>query len=288
MSRHLKTICWLLVAAQIVLAFILGFNEDNTLARLGPVISVAVTITFTVLHGTARYGWRNLAIFFAIAAVISWAYETCSILTGFPFGHYHYTEKLGPKLWLVPLAIMPAYIGTAYLAWTMSQVLLDIYGRALTVRTSLFLPIIAAFIMVMWDVSMDPYMATIMGYWVWHRGGAFYGVPLVNFFGWYLCVYTFYQLFAFYLLKGQALRPPREIRGEPYWLMPAAIFLTGVPFYAIKLIYAINRPITTADGKSWLTSDIYASALLVTLVTMVFVALVTIFRVTERREDVVD
>lgn len=285
MSRHLKTICWLMVAAQATLAVILGFNEDNTLARFGPVISVAVTIAFTLLHGTARYGWRHLAVFFAIAAVVSWAYETCSILTGFPFGHYHYTDRLGPRLWLVPLAIMPAYIGTAYLAWSIAQVLLDIYVRALTLRTSVFLSVTAAFIMVMWDVSMDPYMATIQGNWVWHRGGAFYGVPLVNFFGWYLCVYSFYQLFAFYLLKRQTLRPPSAITGKSYWLMPAAIFLTGVPFYAIKLIYGINRSITTADGKSWSTSDIYASALLVTLVTMVFVAVVTIFRVSERREE---
>jgi len=285
MSRHLATICWLLVGAQAALSVTLGFNEDNTLARLGPIISVAVTIAFTALHGTARYGWYNFALFFAIAAVVSWIYETASILTGFPFGHYHYTDRLGPKLWLVPLAIIPAYFGTAYLAWTIAQVLLGIYASALTLRTSVFLPITAAFIMVMWDVSMDPYMATILGNWIWHGGGAFYGVPLVNFFGWYLCVYTFYQLFAFYLLNVQARHPPTEIRQKYYWLQPAALYLMGVPFYAIKLIHGANRTMTTADRKSWSTSDIYASALLVTLVTMVFVAMLAIFRVIEKRED---
>lgn len=278
-------ICWFLVGAQAALAVILGVSEANALAKLGPIVSVAVTMAFTVLHGTARYGWRDFAIFFAIAAIVSWVYENASILTGFPFGHYHYTERLGPKLWLVPLTIIPAYFGTAYLAWTIAQVLLGIYTSALTLRTSFLLPITAAFIMVMWDVCMDPYMATILGNWVWHGGGAFYGVPLVNFLGWYLCVYTFYQLFAFYLLKRKKRRPPSEIRGKSYWLQPAIIYLTGVPFYIIKLVFASNKTIQTADGKWWSTSDIYASALLVTLVTMVFVAALTIFRVMERRDE---
>ncbi len=272
------------MAAEAALAAILGFNEANTVANLGPIVSVVVTLAFATLHGTARYGWRNFAIFFLIAAIVSWIYENLSILTGFPFGHYHYTERLGPKLWLVPLTIIPAYIGTAYLAWTMAQVLLGIYNSALTLRTIFLLPITAAFIMVMWDVCMDPYMATILGNWVWHGGGAFYGVPLVNFFGWYLCVYTFYQLFAFYLFKRQTHRPPPGMHGKSYWLQPAAIYLTGVPFYAIKLVYGSNRAIMTADGKSWYTSDIYASALLVTLVTMVFVAALTIFSVLNRPE----
>lgn len=285
MSKQFAVICWSLVGAQATLAVVLGVSEDNSLAKLGPIISVVVTMAFTVLHGTARYGWRDFAIFFAIAAVVSWTYETASILTGFPFGQYHYTERLGLKLWLVPVAIIPAYFGTAYLAWTIAQVLLGIYARPLTLRTSFLLPIIAAFIMVMWDVCMDPYMATILGNWVWHGGGAFYGVPLVNFLGWYLCVYTFYQLFAFYLLKKQTRRPPSEIGGKSYWLQPAVIYATGVPFYVIKLLYASNKSIQTADGKTWSASDIYASALLVTLVTMVFVAALTIFRVVENRED---
>ena len=273
------------MAAQATLTVVLGFNEDNPLARIGPVISVAVTIVFTSLHGTARYGWRTFALFFAIAAAVSWTYETASILTGFPFGHYHYTERLGPKLWLVPVAIIPAYFGTAYLAWTIAQVLLGMYNSALTLRTAFLLPITAAFIMVMWDVCMDPYMATILGNWVWHNGGAFYGVPLVNFLGWYLCVYTFYQLFAFYLLKRQVHQPTTEMRGKSYWLQPAVIYLMGVPFYAIKLVYASNKTFQTADGKTWFSNDIYTSALLVTLVTMVFVSMLAIFRIIEWRED---
>jgi uncharacterized membrane protein len=50
-----------------------------------------------------------MLVLFLMAFGISWSYETTSIPTGFPCGHYHYTDKLGPKLALVPLLIIPAY-----------------------------------------------------------------------------------------------------------------------------------------------------------------------------------
>jgi len=34
---------------------------------------------------------------------------------------------------------------------------------------------------------------------VWQHGGAYFGVPLTDFLGWYLVVYVIYQLFALYL-----------------------------------------------------------------------------------------
>jgi len=47
--------------------------------------------------------------------------------------------------------------------------------------------------------SMDAVRADIDHAWVWRDGGSYYGVPTSNFFGWFLTVYIFYQLFALYL-----------------------------------------------------------------------------------------
>ena len=32
-----------------------------------------------------------------------------------------------------------------------------------------------AFIMVSWDVAMDPYQSTVTGDWIWHDGGGYFG-----------------------------------------------------------------------------------------------------------------
>ena len=93
--------------------------HDSDLQRLSPFISVTILMGFAIVHGIRRYGWMHFLVFFIVTFVVSWSYETLSILTGFPFGHYVYTDQLGPKLWLVPLLIMPAYFSMGYIAWTL-------------------------------------------------------------------------------------------------------------------------------------------------------------------------
>jgi uncharacterized membrane protein len=44
-------------------------------------------------------------------------------------------------------------------------------------------PIVAAFIMVGWDVCLDPASSTIAHIWIWENGGGYFGVPLTNYLG---------------------------------------------------------------------------------------------------------
>ena len=55
--------------------------------------------------------------------------------------------------------------------------------------------------MTQWDVVMDPPEATISKAWIWHDGGAHFGVPLSNYLGWLLTSWLFYQAFAIYLSR---------------------------------------------------------------------------------------
>src|SRR5215475_14865728 len=115
----------------------------------------AFLVVFALVHGAARYGWRGILVFFAICLVVSNALENLSILTGFPFGHYVYTDKLGPKLFLVPVIIGGAYAGAGYVSWMVAHVLLDRTGPSDRFATWA-LPVVAAALMVCWDLSFDP------------------------------------------------------------------------------------------------------------------------------------
>jgi len=137
-------------------------------------------------------------------------YENLSILTGFPFGHYHYTEALGPKLFLVPLLIAPAYFGCGYLAWSLAHVFVGVFGSKLRAEQIWRVPLVAAFVMVMWDLTMDPIAATVQKQWIWHDGGSYFGVPFVNYLGWLLCVYTIFQLFAIYISRQSVASAQEE------------------------------------------------------------------------------
>ncbi len=111
-TRVLTGILWVLAGVYAAATY------SNMLFSLsipiGAVLLVAVV--FSLLHGAMRYRWSGIAAFIVICLVVSNILENTSILTGFPFGHYHYTDSLGPKLFLVPLLIGPAYFANGYLA----------------------------------------------------------------------------------------------------------------------------------------------------------------------------
>ena len=75
------------------------------------VVHLAILLSFTFVHGSLRYGGKGIVAFAIICLVVSNAIENIGVATGFPFGAYHYTDVLGPKLGYVPLMIGPAYLG---------------------------------------------------------------------------------------------------------------------------------------------------------------------------------
>jgi len=61
--------------------------------------------------------------------------------------------------------------------------------------------------MTAWDLVMDLVMVK-RGHWVWEQGGAWFGIPLQNFWGWWL---TSFLVIALYLWLGGKSQPaPRD------------------------------------------------------------------------------
>jgi uncharacterized membrane protein len=88
-------------------------------------VSTVLLVAFALIQGAERYGWSCILVFVIICLLVSNAAENLSILTGYTFGRYYYTDVLGPKLFLVPVLIGGAYVGAGYLSWTVAHVLLD-------------------------------------------------------------------------------------------------------------------------------------------------------------------
>ena len=251
---------------------------DTPYFVLVPVVSILAPILFVLLHAPRQIGWTNLGVFFALAFAISWSYESLSIATGFPFGNYHYTEALGWKLGTVPLLIMPAYFGVCYISWHIARTLTD----ALDPVRSFGWPvvIVAAFVMVMWDLSMDPSRATVNQIWIWHDGGAYFGVPFVNFAGWFLCVATIFAAFAFWLSRqaGKGVTTP-----EPQAQAQALGLYAGLfaEFAAFTFLGQNTGQVTDAVGQVWNHRDIYESLGLVSIFTMGFVIVLAALKLRE-------
>ena len=275
-DRILWALTWLFAAFAVLKAT----PVLNSVRVLIPVISILVPTTFALIHGQRRLGARTMLVFFLITFAISWTMETSSIATGFPFGHYHYTDNLGPKLGTVPLLIMPAYFSMCYVSWNLAHVLLDKFNQDGDRLQTLPVPVLAAFIMVMWDLCMDPSRATISQAWIWHDGGSYFGVPFVNFIGWYLTVYLIFQVFALVQSKYLTTGIRHSVDGmRTGWMLNVAFyFATFLEFVALAALGA-DRPVTDPAGVVWSTRSMYESMGLVAIFTMGFVSVLAYFKI---------
>jgi uncharacterized membrane protein len=118
--------------------------------------------------------------------------------------------------------------------------------------------------------------STVAQWWIWEQGGGFFGVPLTNYLGWYFTVFAFMFAFALYL----RFRAPDPSIAQPrgYYLQAIAMYaVVGLDFVMTYLIKSGGENVVDAAGVTWRTQDIFETAALTTLLTMLFVvALATV------------
>jgi uncharacterized membrane protein len=258
----------------IVVAYLIG-------SRIIPGFITPLLFPFALIHGAKRYGWKGIAVFMLVTLIVSNILENSSILTGFPFGTYYYTDSLGPKIALVPFFISLSYISFGYLAWVFSTILVGEVRRNSTILTTVAVSLIASFVMVDWDLSLDPLASTINHAWIWTQGGGYFGVPISNFLGWSFTVWIFFQLFALYQRRRASEDLSRALPATHYLQSIIVYLWTGVGFVLGYLLRPANTQIADAVGHVWQTGEIYESMAIVTIYTMIFVsilALVILYR----------
>jgi uncharacterized membrane protein len=270
-----------------VLVVVLGVARlANTLFSLSislPLLFAAVA--FALIHGALRYRWSGVVTFLVMCLVVSNILENTSILTGFPFGHYYYT--VGPKLFLVPLLIGPAYFSTGYLAWVLATVLIGEVRPKGSWFTTFAVPFIASFIMVAWDLSMDPTSSTIQHLWIWEQGGGYFGVPLTNFLGWFFTVYVVFQLFALFLRFRKAVHEETRPMPRSYYAQATIVYgVLGLTFVLSYLVSSGNTLVTDAVGVVWQTRSIAEAEATVSIFTMLFAAALSTVKLLQGSADV--
>jgi len=236
---------------------------------------------FALLHGAMLYRLRGIAIFMSLCLVVGNVFENLSIATGFPFGHYYFTDVMGPKLLRVPVLLGLAYVGMGYLSWTLACMILRETGRPLSGSRVFTLHLLASFVMVAWDLSMDAVWSTLVHGWIWLRGGAYFGVPVSNFLGWLLTVYIFYQLFGLYL-HGRPANPAALPSG--YWRL--AVIFYGISAAGNLLVIPPAGLAVVRDpaGTQWKVSGIIGACALASIFVMGAFALAAWVRLNDQAD----
>jgi len=269
-SDHSRIYLWLIAFAWIGNALYAFGVPDGELKKWSPALVAPAMIGFVIMH--ARVQWRGgmLWAFTLIVFSIGWLLETISIHTGFPFGNYHYGINMWPFIGDVPISVLPAYWVMAYICWNLA--VLFYHNMPQRRRKAWLHPItlIGAALMVIWDVSMDPLRAIVEGRWHWLDGGAYHGIPITNFIGWFVVTWLMLQSFALYAERRDKQWSVKACPGNKrFWV--------GIPllYLAFPVEYVLN-PLTFWLRSGLETSTelfgIYQQTAIVTLLTMVPVA----------------
>lgn len=126
-----------------------------------------------VLVGTRSVRERLLLL---AVALLGFAAEVLGVHTRVPFGAYAYTDALGPRLLGVPFVMAFAWMTLAgYVKQMLSRFRLAPWVEM----------VVGASWLTAFDLLIDPLASNQLGYWRWAERGAYFGVPLMNFAGWF-------------------------------------------------------------------------------------------------------
>jgi isopentenyl-diphosphate delta-isomerase type 1 len=219
--RYQTGIFVLVIVALAVSAFFMANVEMPRWSHIVSSISVVLFAVPCIWAAKMWLGWRDAVILFAALGCVALLIETSAIITGFPYGHFDYSEHLGYKLF----AVVP---WTVAFAWP--PLLLAAYSVAANVTRSRLLKIgITTIALLIFDMVLDP-GAVRLGFWKYADAGSFYGVPIANFAGWIVSGFVGAVILEIVLTRFRPLLP------VPIQLISSAFFI--VCFWTAFAVFA--------------------------------------------------
>lgn len=192
------------LAAAIMFRTLLGLPFQLWLAMILPLVSVG----FAMAHSSTLLGWRRALLFLGLTLIISLVLEGLGVASGWIYGPYHYTDRLGPLLFgLVPFTIPFTWYMMLYPSYRIADRCVPSRWK----RRWLVVAALGGLAMVAWDLAMDPLMAA-RSHWVWDSAGPYFGVPLQNFAGWWV---TAFIILALYLRLSQRISAELNTSDNP-------------------------------------------------------------------------
>lgn len=231
MKRKLTTTLPTIILLAITYSILAVSIEAKWRMLLMP-LAILFAFVFAIDHSRQHLGWGNTLSLFGLTFAVSLLFESLGVSSGWVYGGYSYTEHLGYKfLGLVPVIIPIAWFMVAYPSLIMAMRLVS--PRANPIAWRIQAAALGALIMTSWDLVLDPLMVA-SEHWIWNSPGAYFGIPLQNFLGWWLTV--FFAQFAFLSFSGfvPAALPATERFFERQAILVYAILGLGTVAAAIQ------------------------------------------------------
>jgi uncharacterized membrane protein len=203
----------------------------DSLELLGSLLIVACFSIFSFLHLWLSKGIKAALTLLLICFFIAGGSEVLSVHTGFPYGWYQYSSKLGTAMLNVPILVPLCWFMMAYPAARVAGL----------IAPPRYIVPVAALTLTAWDVFLDPQMVRT-GYWLWLRQGEYVGIPLENYLGWFL---TATLVFALYF----RLYPPQPaVRTDWFGVTPVLAYVWTWLGSSVVNLFWWGQPLVAVCG----------------------------------------
>ncbi|MQY21661.1 carotenoid biosynthesis protein [Nocardia macrotermitis] len=267
---------WVVAVAGLCVALggALGIGTESAFGALP-----GVTLLFAVIHGLLTAGWRSFLGFCLVGYVVAFVAEVTSVAYGVPFGFYqHFTA--GPRLFDVPLIVPIAYVGNGWLAITLASAIVRGISSRKGGNGRFAIPVVATIVLAGWDLTVDSIYSTVEVRYRYTTPGAFFGVPISNFFGWLLVGWIIFQIF---VLLRRDTDTRTATAGRPLDLLACLVWVLPVlPLFGYFSDPPPGR--VSVGGRVFVIADIYASAFIIGLITLGFTAVLAAIRICDRSD----
>jgi putative membrane protein len=174
----------LALVAAVFGALLLRGRGETTVALV--VCSVA---TFACCLSSAWHllGRRATLAFVGCAVSIGWFAEQMGDTRGWFFGHYHYTDVLGPKIGAVPFVIPLMWFALAWIGYVIANLIVvkAPVDEGSTAGEIFLQSLLGAAIVTAYDLGADPYMVYVVKAWIMaETTGGWFGETVEGFVGW--------------------------------------------------------------------------------------------------------
>ena len=196
-----------------------------------------ILLIFTIFYASTVLKFR-VFLLLGIAFAAGGLSELLGTTYGWIYGQrYYYTATfLGYKLFgRVPFSILLLWTIIIMLAYSITNIIdpANFFSLKKTLNFRSFayvllLSTLDGFLAMNLDLILDPIYVGF-GAWVWPAGGAYFGVPISNFLGWFFVAFAATLIFRIY-----SLNKPYEIEVDLYYLAPVIAYaIMGIVKYGI-------------------------------------------------------
>ena len=232
--RHLRS------GSNSILYFkgVLSKDENYKKAEFFRFIQVLIGFFFLLVHSFTLFGLGNAILFLFLSIGISFLFEIIGIKTGITFGGYfnYDIEGNGPTIFKVPIFIILAWYGLIYMSFNYVIYIFEASSISLSNFSIIKIGTISFFcglLIMLLDLILDP-IGVHENRWSWKKPGVYYGVPYLNFFGWFLCCFFTVFLFLLFFLN-EKLNSFEEINKIPLFLFTILPIIASRPCFERSL-----------------------------------------------------